>query len=182
MNRLFVALKIPADIRKNIISLRDSALPDSKAYRWEPEEKIHLTLKFIGDVHSELTEPIANTLEFVTGYKSFKCKFTRFGFFSNKGQYRILWLGLTMDGEIDRLVEKLNKELVKFSIIEETRKFQPHLTIKRLRGDEGSNFIHSFESFIVPEIKFTANEISLMKSDLLPGGSKYTEIKKYNLK
>ena len=29
----------------------------------------------------------------------------------------------------------------------------------RLRGDEGSNFIESFENFRFPEVRFIANEI-----------------------
>ncbi|MGD1006027.1 MAG: RNA 2',3'-cyclic phosphodiesterase [Ignavibacteriaceae bacterium] len=182
MNRLFIALKIPKGIREKIISFRDSAIIDYRMYKWEPEEKIHLTLKFIGEVKEELTESIINSLKFVTDYNSFECRLTRFGFFYKRGQSRILWIGLSLNSYIDQLLEKINKKLEKFSIPAERRIFQPHLTIKRLKGDEGKNFIDSFESFKVPDIQFKAFEVVLMRSDLLPSGSKYTEIKKYNLK
>jgi 2'-5' RNA ligase len=182
MNRLFIALKIPKEIRENIISLRNAALTNHESFRWEPEDKIHLTLKFIGDVNEDLTEPIINSLKFAADYNCFDCRLTKFGFFYKQGQPKILWLGLSLNYQVNLLVERINKELEAFSIPAEKRKFQPHLTIKRLRGDEGSGFIESFESFNIPEIKFKSGEIALMKSDLLPGGSKYTEIKKYYLK
>jgi 2'-5' RNA ligase len=186
MSRLFIALKVPAEIREKIITLRDEAIKDSNLYKWEPEEKIHLTLKFIGEVKAEITESIINSLKFVEEYRSFDCKLTRFGFFYKQDREgrlaKILWIGLSFSDYVNQLVEKINIELEKFSIPVDKRKFQPHITIKRLRGDEGSNFIESFESFKVPGVQFKANEVALIKSDLLPKGSKYTEIKKYSLK
>ena len=189
MNRLFIALMIPGEIREKIISLRNKAIKNYNTFRWEPEEKIHLTLKFIGDVNDELTEPIINALKFVSDYNCFNCRLTRFGFFYKQGntgqrgrQARVLWVGLSLDDSIFRMVDKINKEFESLSIPSEKRKFRPHLTIKRLKGDEGENFINAFESFEIPEIQFNAGEIALIKSDLLPGGSKYTEIKKYKLK
>jgi len=151
-------------------------------YKWEPEEKIHLTLKFLGEVKEELVESIINSLKFVSDYNRFECKLSRFGFFYKQGQSRVLWIGLTPNDYINQMVEKINKELEIFSIPSERRKFQPHLTVKRLKGDEGKNFIDSFEGFKVPDIQFKAYEAALMRSDLLSNGSKYTEIKRYNLK
>jgi 2'-5' RNA ligase len=186
MSRLFIALKIPIEIREKIISLRDEAIKDSGLYRWEPKEKIHLTLKFIGEVSEETTDSIINSIKFVNEYNSIDCGLTRFGFFykqEHSGRVpKILWIGLSVSGYVNQLVEKINLELGKISIPVEKRKFLPHITIKRLRGDEGSDFIESFESFRVPGIQFKANEVALMKSDLLPKGSKYTEINKCNLK
>ncbi|MDR3626235.1 MAG: RNA 2',3'-cyclic phosphodiesterase [Ignavibacteriaceae bacterium] len=189
MNRLFIALKIPEEIREKIISLRDAAIDNSNKYRWEAEDKIHLTLKFIGNVNEEFIEPLGDSLNFISDYNSFNCRLIRFGFFYQNNQAtlpgreaKILWMGLSVDEKINQLVERINKELEAFSIAPEKRKFQPHLTLKRLKGDEESGFVKSFENYKVPDIQFKAGEVALMKSDLLPHGSKYTEIKKYKLK
>lgn len=182
-------MKIPGEIREKIVNLYNEAIKDSKLYKWETEEKLHLTLKFIGEVEKEISDSIINSLKFVSDYCSFNCNLTRFGIFYKQDrsgktgrEARVLWIGLSVSNQVNQLVEKINIELEKFSIPAEKRKFQPHITIMRLRGDEGSNFIESFENFRFPEVRFIANEIVLMKSDLLPKGSKYTEIKKYNLK
>ncbi len=182
MNRLFIALKIPDEIREKIINLRNEAFPNFRKFKWESEDKIHLTLKFIGEVSEEITDQIASKIRFIEEYKKFDCSLTKFGFFFKQNTAKILWLGLSIDNQIFELVEKLNIELEKFSIPSEKRKFQPHLTLKRMKGDEGKNFIESFEEFKIPKIEFEAGKVALMKSELFPTGSRYSEIKLYLLK
>lgn len=182
MNRLFIALKIPGETREKIIKLRNEAFPNFLKFKWEPEDKIHLTLKFIGEVQEGLTEQIADKIKFVEEYNKFNCSLTNFGFFYKQKEAKILWMGLSTSNQIIELVKKLNDELEKFSIPSEKRKFQSHLTIKRMKGDEGIGFVNSFKQFKIPEIKFVAGEVILVKSELLPTGSKYTEIKSYTLK
>ena len=182
MIRLFIALKIPLEIRNEIVNLRNKAIVNHNDYMWEPEEKIHLTLKFIGDVKKELTEPILSALKFVEEYGSFSCSLKSFDFFYKDGEPKILWMGLDINNEIINLVTKINNELEKFFIAADKRKFKAHLTIKRLKGNEGIKFENSFKEFKVPEIKFKASEIALVKSELFPYGSKYSEIEIYKLK
>ncbi len=182
MNRLFVALKIPEDIRETIIKIRNDAVPNPQKHKWEDKNKIHLTLKFIGEVKDELIQPIVKRILFIEEYKKINCKLSKFGFFYRNGKPSILWLGLNINSEIYNLVEKLNKELESFSIPIEYKRFKPHLTIKRLKGNEDKEFVNNFENVNVPEINFTANEVSLIKSELLPAGSEYKELKNYNLK
>ncbi len=183
MIRLFIALKTPDEVRKKIIEFRNEALPDYRKYdKWEPEDKIHLTLKFIGEVKPELSEQIADHIKFVSEYEKFICSLTQFGFFYKQKAAKILWVGLSIDNLVFDLVNRLNEELEKFSIVPEKRKFHAHLTIKRLKGTEGQDFISSFERFKIPAYNFVSAEIALMKSELSPAGSKYTDIKIYNLK
>ena len=182
MQRLFVALKIPKEIREKIITFRNEVNPDYAKYKWEPVDKIHLTLKFIGEVRNELVEDIAREIKFIEEYETFNCKLTQFGFFFKHKKPKILWIGLILNNYIDDLVERLNEELEKFSVKSEKRKFNAHLTLRRMSGDEDNDFVKSFEQFKVPEIEFRAGEVVLMKSDLHPSGSTYTKIKSYNLK
>ncbi len=182
MTRLFVSMKIPEEIRRQIIILRDSILPDPHKYKWEPEEKIHLTLKFIGEVKDELVNDIADEIEFLGNFEKFNCCLSRFGIFYVRNEPKILWLGLNINPWINELVEKLNLKLQKFSIPAEKRKFKAHLTLKRLKGKEGKDFVKRYEKAAVPELKFVSNEIVLMKSELRSSGSIYKEIKNYYLK
>ncbi len=182
MTRLFVALKIPDEVRSKIIKLRNDAIINYVNYKWEPEEKIHLTLKFIGEVKDELKTPISSALSFVENYKSFNCRLTKFDFFYRDKKPKILWLGLDINNEINKLVFKINEEMTKYSIPIEKRKYYAHLTIKRLKGDEGSEFEKRFKDFNIPGVEFISNEVMLVKSELFSSGSRYTEIKNYKLK
>ena len=47
--RTFVALQIPDEELKKIIDIRNDVYGFSDRAKWEPADKLHVTLKFIGD-------------------------------------------------------------------------------------------------------------------------------------
>ncbi len=180
MIRLFVALNIPESVKVKLTDLRDSVAGSN--YRWEPKEKMHLTLKFIGDVPEENLNQIITGLEFIKNYSTFNCAIINFGFFYRDKKPSILWAGFEIDKTIFDLVDKMELVLEKLSIKKEKRKFSPHLTMLRIKNDIGINFVNKFKNFTFEPIVFTASTISLYKSELNPNGSKYFEIKNYKLK
>jgi 2'-5' RNA ligase len=62
MIRLFTALIIPEEIKQKLLSTCHSLVDNPEQYRWVGADKIHLTLKFIGEVEEDLTEPIKSIL------------------------------------------------------------------------------------------------------------------------
>ncbi|MFZ0454704.1 MAG: RNA 2',3'-cyclic phosphodiesterase [Ignavibacteriaceae bacterium] len=183
MTRLFVALKIPDEIKKKIFELRNEILPGWGKYKWEKEDKIHLTLKFIGEVDESKAGQISQSLNFIENYFKFDCRLSRFGFFFKRGAAKILWIGLSADNVLYNLVDKINDTLEAISIPKEERKFKSHLTLLRINSQDSYRFpVKVFEEFTIPEIKFSTDEALLIKSELLPETSKYTVIKKYKLK
>ncbi len=182
MTRLFIALEIPEKIRLKILELRDQAVPDSMDLKWESIDKIHLTLKFIGEVKDELVEPILNSLDFLIQFEKINCSLTRFGFFFRHGTPQILWIGLWVDSILYNIVEHLNSIIAKFDVPVEERKFKPHLTLLRIKRKFPEKWVTNFNSFIIPKIDFISDNIMLIKSELLPESSKYTVLKKFNLK
>ena len=183
MIRLFVALTIPDETKNQIIQIRKELLPGHIKLRWEDNSKIHLTLKFIGEVKEDILESITKELSFLEHYQKINCRVERFGFFfKTKAEPRILWLGLKLDNVIFSIVDQLNQRLSMFSIPIEKRKFKAHLTLLRIKNDVPKDFISKFSNVELPEFNFTANEIVLMKSELSSSGSTYKEIHKYYLK
>jgi len=180
MIRLFIALNIPEDVKLKLIEIRNSVAGSN--YMWEVKEKLHLTLKFIGDVPEASIESIAEELDFVQNYPSLKSEIFNFDFFFRDKKPAILLAGLKIDQSIYKIVDELNTKLEKFSIQKEVKKFNPHLTLLRIKNDFGNNFVNNFKNFTFEPIDFTANSISLIKSELYPSRSKYFEIKNYKLK
>lgn len=180
MIRLFLALNIPDTIKSELIELRNSVAGSN--FKWEEKEKLHLTLKFIGDVPEENLNNITSELNFLSHFSSFKCVIKNFGFFFRDYKPTILWAGLKIDESIFKLIDKVETVLEKFNIKKENRKFNPHLTLLRIKQDPGNNFVNSFKNFTFEPLVFTANSISLFKSELHSSGSKYFEIKNYKLK
>ncbi|MGB5849677.1 MAG: RNA 2',3'-cyclic phosphodiesterase [Ignavibacteriaceae bacterium] len=182
MIRLFIALKIPDEVKDKLLHVCYELSDSPELFKQEKPEKIHLTLKFIGEVEEELVSSIAKKIAFVEEYNSFNFNVIKFGFFYRNDVPNILWAGLQTDESINRLVEQLNERLSIFSIPVERRKFKPHLTMLRLKKNPGKKFILKFEEHSFANWNFNSSKITLIKSELFPTGARYTDIKKYNLK
>ena len=74
MIRLFIALLIPNEIRIQLINHCKKIVPDYYSYNWEKQDKIHLTLKFIGDFKEELLSQLMEEIDFIQRIKSFDCE------------------------------------------------------------------------------------------------------------
>ncbi len=181
MIRLFVALKIPENIKEQLLNIYYELVPDASLYRWVTKDKIHLTLKFIGEVEENLVSPIASELDFVKNFHSFDFRISRFGFFSRDKRPKILWAGLHTDEVIFKLAEELNKRMEIFDIEPEKRKFKSHLTLLRINSKLDEYVINNFNNYQFDNLKFKTNKIALVKSELSQAGAQYTEIKNYEL-
>ena len=93
--RLFIAIEIPAAIRSDIASAVRELKTANADIRWEQTEKIHITLKFLGDTKEELLPQIVLLLEGVTAAAAcFTIEYSRFGCFPHKREPRIIWIGV----------------------------------------------------------------------------------------
>jgi 2'-5' RNA ligase len=182
MIRLFVALIIPVNVKKEIFRNCFTAIHNPSDYRWEADEKIHLTLKFIGEVKEELLSSIVDELEFIKNYSAFSCTISKFGFFFRDNQAKILWCNIEQNDSINTLAEELNKRLQKFGVEAEKRKFKGHLTLLRIKNKVSEDFIRKFLDYKFVPIEFNTNEVALIQSILKPAISEYKVLKIYELK
>ena len=181
MNRLFISLNLPNEIIDCLIKIRQSVW-NFNNLNWEPYEKLHLTIKFIGNVSSEINEKIINELIFLEKYAEIGCTITKFDFFYRDKKPVILCAGLKIEDSLKYIADKINKNLEKFSIPLDKKIFNPHITLLRIKNDPVTDFVNSFKNFTFEPIHFTANSITLYKSELNQNGSKYFAIKNYKLK
>jgi RNA 2',3'-cyclic 3'-phosphodiesterase len=182
MIRLFIALKISDEKKTEIFNHCYTAAENSTGYRWETKDKVHLTLKFIGEVKEEILPNIIDELEFVKNYSTFDCIVSRFGFFFRDNEPKILWCNLETDDSIISLVDEINNRLQKFEIEIERRKFKGHLTLLRIKEKVTEDFIKRIKEYKFYPIEFNTNEIALIQSVLKPNGSEYKVLKIYELK
>ena len=182
MTRLFVALEIPQNVKKEISDIRKEITGDTIDFKWEKDEKIHLTLKFIGEIKDEFVEPVTDSISYLSDLTKINCRLTNFEFFIKRGIPQILWIGLWVDSILFKIVERLNNDLIKFGVPAEDRKFKPHLTLHRIKKNFPEDWVTKFKSYSVPEINFYSDNILLMKSELLQESSRYSVVKKFKLK
>jgi 2'-5' RNA ligase len=58
MHRLFVAIRPPEPIRDLLVD----AMDQSADFRWQDDEQLHITLRFIGEVDRPAADDIADAL------------------------------------------------------------------------------------------------------------------------
>lgn len=183
MVRVFCAVDLSAEARKkaaeHITSLRQQ-VPESHA-KWERPEKLHLTLKFLGDISTAdvvlLTRAAQTT---AVSIKPFELALDGTGFFPprNLARARVLWLGvLDPTGSLGQLQAALETACADQGFAREERPFSPHLTLARLRGEKSDQMLaRAHQSTPFAKITFSVSELMVMKSELLPTGSRYTPL------
>lgn len=181
MLRLFVALEIPDFAKSELILLRDGVVDNPGLYKWETPDKMHLTLKFLGDVPEQKLDEIISVLDFLHQYKPFECSFRTFDFFFRHKQPVILWAGIRVPKELIDIAGKLNERMEQFGIQPEKRKFKPHLTLLRIKRGVSEKFVQDFRDMEFEPIRFTSRNIVLYQSILKPTGAVYKARKTFHL-
>jgi 2'-5' RNA ligase len=93
--RLFIAALLPEEIREQLTNYVDSFKNSLDGVKWEKSEKLHVTLKFLGDVEEPKLDDISNSLgKLVSQYSPFSLNLTELGGFPNLKKPRILYHGL----------------------------------------------------------------------------------------
>lgn len=129
MHRLFVAIDFPSAVRAQLAMLC-SGLPHA---RWVPEEQMHLTLRFVGEVEGGAFLDIREGLGAVQA-PAFEMALKGIGHFPPRGRPTVLWAGVRDEGGLLRLQSRVEKAVMSAGLPPETRNFSPHVTLARLKG------------------------------------------------
>lgn len=186
MKRVFVAIDISDEARNQTFAYLENLRKDFRDFRvgWERREKLHLTLKFLGDIDekqlSNLKEAVKKTTK---QFAKFKICLSGTGVFPKPKNARVLWICLGDENDnLLKLFELLENECEKTGFPKEEKKFHPHLTIARLREPDKSRKLaekHLAEKF--ERVNFEVSAIVIYESQLFPTGSKYRKIEELRL-
>ena len=185
--RIFIAIDISEEAKAGIAKFTGELRADFPHLRvsWEKPEKIHLTLKFLGDIDESqlvgLVEAVKKTAE---GSAPFMVRIENTGCFPSPRKARVLWLGMKDEtGNLPALQEKLEQEAARAGFAKEARSFKAHLTIARLREPQSSReLVETFLQRHFEPVSFEVSEIVIYESKLQPAGSVYSVIERQKLK
>jgi RNA 2',3'-cyclic 3'-phosphodiesterase len=185
--RTFIAIEIPAGLRATIIDyikhLR-GRIPDVSA-SWSREDNLHLTLKFLGDVPvSRIGEVSAAASAAARTSGPCELILAGSGVFPTKGKPSVLWIGIEDPrGGLYKVQQRLEEECAARGFTRDARAYHPHLTIARVRKPHGAKDLaaaHLALEFAAQT--FTAKELIVFQSELLPQGSRHTAISRHELR
>lgn len=175
MHRLFVAIRPPAPIRQLLLA----AMGGISGARWQTDEQLHLTLRFIGEIDRHGRRDVAAALGSIHQQR-FEIALKGTGVFE-KAYPEAVWAGLAPHEPLKRLHKKVDQALSKVGIPPDKRAYLPHITLARLRRSSGpvGGFIERSGGLVSPP--FTADWFGLFESALTPEGAVYVEIERYRL-
>jgi len=174
--RTFIAIQLPQDVQ-DYLGILTNTLSDQvpqRSVRWVKPDRMHLTLRFIGETEKNMLPAVGKALDEVAAqYQMFSLHLQGFGCFPTCKRPRVLWAGV--DGDLEsagRLKEDIDAALTPLGWEAENRPFQPHLTIGRVKDSQavaGQSWPAELSALPIP-----ANSIHLIESELTPGGPIYT--------
>ena len=163
MNHFF-ALRLSEEAKHTIHSVaeewRGTLMPASC---YDPDD-YHITLKFLGNLDEaeqprliEAAKPIAEQTMALT-----LCA-ASFGGFPNMPAPSVLWAGVEITPELDRLATRLDQAMAKRGFRSDRRRYQPHVTMARcrLRTSQGSDWPLPSERLFA---SFTTDHFVLMQT------------------
>src|SRR3954470_7708364 len=128
MHRLFVAIRPPEPIRDLLID----AMDDSADFRWQDDEQLHLTLRFVGEVDRPVASDLADALSRVRA-EPLMLRIQGVGRFEQRNG-GALWAGVEPKPPLAALAAKVERVCQSVGLEPERRAFHPHITLARWKA------------------------------------------------
>ena len=127
--RLFVAVPIVGDARREIVALLARLREREWPVRWVRDEGSHLTLKFYGEVAAERLDVITESVRLACrGSAPLSLRLGARGAFPSMSRPRILWACVDAPPQLGALQERLEQAGEAIGFPPEGAPFRPHVT------------------------------------------------------
>ena len=181
MPRIFIAVRMPDEVIEKIsrISNYFQKQTPKEALKWVETENLHLTLKFLGEVPEQMltkAQPILSTV--ASKQRPFIVDIAGLGMYPHARQPRVVWLGIGGAEPLIALHDQLDAALARIGLREETRPYNPHLTLARVRQrtsrETAGTVGKTLSGFKVDSLgSFSVRDIHLVESQLTAQGPIY---------
>lgn len=174
MHRLFVAIRPPEPIRDLLID----AMDDSADFRWQNEDQLHLTLRFVGEVERPVADDLAAALGTIRA-APFEIRLAGVGRFEQRSK-GALWAAVEPKAPLAALAAKVERACLAAGLQPERRAFHPHITLARWKGRRTREVADFLErNAAVASEPFAVDAFSLFESQLSRHGAHYEETARF---
>lgn len=175
-HRLFVALRPPRTVRDILLA----AMHGISGARWQNDEQLHLTLRFIGEVDRHMAEDIAAALGALYA-PTVTARIAGVDLFERHGRPHMAWARVEPHEALGALHRKVDQSLARVGVAPQTRAFVPHITLARLNRGSGpvAPFLALNSDLSSPPFEF--GHVTLYESEMGHGGSRYHPVARYPL-
>lgn len=155
-------------------------MPFGRNVKWARPDSIHLTLKFLGEVSSDILPQLeAAALRACEPTLPFILQVAGAGAFPGLNRPQVVWIGVSDPSQsLPDVAARLNALAAPLGIPSEKRPYRPHLTLGRVRSEgpapELAGRIRGLEGLVGPS--FNVERLVLMESVLKPSGAQYSRL------
>jgi len=179
--RAFIGIGLPPECRRAIAEaispFRARRLPVS----WTPEQNLHVTLKFLGEIPPGRVDEIATLLLAAGGgIPAIDFLVVGAGGFPSLRAPRVLWIDIREPLElVGKLHENMENVLSGAGFPREGRPFHPHITVGRVRDRLPPGWGEEYAGALSgkPFGAVAVSSYQLYESRLSPGGSTYVVLR-----
>lgn len=188
-HRLFLAIKLPQELLAQLHSYQEQLNP--QIFRVVEEDKLHLTLIFLGYVEEEKIKEIQDIIfEITQNFQPQPIQFLEitYGPASLTGEPnlkfpRLIWLQGLPNNSLEQLKKVLEKEFrtkTKIDLKEEHRSFLPHITLARIKTLPLNNLPSKTEINTQIHFSFSPSSLWLIESHLHKESAQYIDLKEFS--
>lgn len=166
--RLFVAVTPPREIREQLAALRAPEIPRA---RWVPVERLHVTLRFLGETGPDRRARLESELAELT-WDPVQARFRGTGSFGRPP--RVIWAGLEPEAPLISLARAVDGAARRAGYPQDDKTFRPHSTLARLERSPPHHvraFLEATAALETP--RFHVETFELYASTLGPEGPRY---------
>lgn len=177
MIRLFAAIEIPSAIAEGL-ARRQQGLPGA---RWHPAERLHITLRFFGEVSEAVATELDEALAGVA-VPPFALELQGVGSFGEGADVRTVWAGVAASEPLKALAARCETAARRVGLAGESRAYRPHVTLaylKRAQPDRVAGWIANHNLLHSPP--FDVTWFGLWSSWLSKDGARYELEREYPL-
>lgn len=176
MPRLFTGIRVPNEITR-YLALKRAKLAGA---RWIDMENCHITLRFIGDIETDIAEEVHFALSTIE-HGSFRVRLNGLGVFGAK-KPRTLFVDIDDNEELSDLQAKHERVMRGIGLAPEKRNFAPHITLARLGGLRAQVVARLIEQLGQLEpMEFEVHNFALFSARDSIGGGPYLVEESYSL-
>jgi 2'-5' RNA ligase len=164
--------------------MRDAA----RGISWVTEERLHLTLKFLGEQTEGAVAPLQQALAQVLSlHPPVTLQLEGLGAFPNLRAPRVVWLGVERDPKLELLQHDVERACANLGYELEGRAFRPHITLGRMKerhrlSPRAARALASAARSVTYTGSANVDSLDLMASQLKPDGPQYTVLAAISLR
>ncbi len=173
--RIFVAVFPAPESQRAAAAVIEGLRRPGDGVSWVRPDNLHYTLRFIGEVGEDGARRVGLACDdAVRGGAAFDAELGVAGAFPDARRARVLWLGLVAGaGPLVALAGALDAALERRGFDRERRRFEPHLTLGRVRAS-GADWSAALAGLpALPRARFRVDRLCVVESTLSPKGSIY---------